>query len=64
MHSRSLFDSLDPRSPHLLALTPVLLPLCRERILSDFRAWAVSQGVEETREALWKAFIGRVGGWM
>ena len=41
-------------------ITGLFPPDDRERILAEFRPWALEQGVEETREALWKAFIGRV----
>ena len=41
-------------------ITGLFPPDDRDRIYAEFRAWAVEHGVEETREAMWKAFIGRV----
>ncbi|KAJ9522811.1 hypothetical protein QJQ45_019799, partial [Haematococcus lacustris] len=32
----------------------------RERVLADIRQWIVDNGIEETRDAMWRAFINRV----
>lgn len=32
----------------------------RERVFAEMRAWVVEQGIEETRDAMWRAFINRV----